>query len=62
MTAMVPERRFLHDKQGQFNEDPNEFWGYLLEMKENGCLMGCSRSGKVTEGEYHNDNGPTGIL
>jgi hypothetical protein len=43
LTSMVPEKKTLHDRNGHFHEDPEEFWQFLMSCKRHHCLMGCSR-------------------
>jgi len=49
MTAIPCERLDLHDKNGVFYRDPDEFWQYLLDLKRLYSMMGCSRKGEGTE-------------
>ena len=49
MTALVCEKKMIHDKSGQFPSENNEalkdeLWEYLETMKSYGSLMGCSRT------------------
>jgi len=61
LTAMVCEKKQLHNRQGEFTLAKEEFWEYLQDMKRNGCLMGCSVSGG-TEHCVRIDGVNTGIL
>jgi len=61
MSAMVCEKRHTHDRRGVFNLQAEEFWEYLNEMKQNGCLMGCSVTGG-TEKSIRIDGCDTGII
>lgn len=62
MTAMVCEKKTLHNRQGEFDDKTKEkFWEFLETMKENGCLMGCSVTGG-TEKSIRIDGMDTGIM
>ena len=61
LTAMVCEKRQIHNRQGEFNLDKDKFWGYLEQMKTQGCLMGCSVTGG-TEHSVRIDGVDTGIM
>ena len=34
LTALVCEKKTLHDKNGLFNEDKEKFWTFLEDMKQ----------------------------
>lgn len=61
LTGYVCEKRTMHNKEAIFNEDPDEFWEYLREMRQNKCLMGCSVTGG-TEKNVIIDGVNTGIM
>lgn len=58
---MVCEKRHLHDRRGMFNLLADDFWDYLEQMMQNGCLMGCSVTGG-TEHAIRIDGVDTGVL
>lgn len=62
MTALVCEKKQLHNKAGEFDDKTKEqFWEFLNTMKDNGCLMGCSVTGG-TEKSIRIDGVDTGIM
>ena len=62
MTSFVCEKKKLHDAKGFFDESTaEEFWDFLTDSKEQGCLMGCSSNG-ATEREVVIDGERTGIM
>ena len=38
------------------------FWEFLVDRKEDGCLMGCSIKGNGKEGQLILDGTPTGLI
>lgn len=61
LTAMVCEKLQIHNRKGEFDREKEEFWEYLENMKQNGCLMGCSVTGG-TEKSIRIDGVDTGIM
>jgi hypothetical protein len=66
MTALVCEKKMIHDKKGQFPHEGNEalkdeLWEYLETMKSYGSLMGCSRTG-ATEKTFQIDGEDSGVM
>ena len=68
MTAMVCEKKSLHDrKTNEWPDDPDgkkadELWAYLMQVKQTGSLMGCSVSGGTEKSVMLDDNFDSGIL
>jgi len=58
---MVCEKLQIHNRKGEFDREKEEFWEYLENMKQNGCLMGCSVTGG-TEKSIRIDGVDTGIM
>jgi hypothetical protein len=62
MTALVCEKKLIHDKKGQFPDGTQEeLWKYLETMKSYGSLMGCSRTG-ATEKTFQYEGEDSGIM
>lgn len=62
MTGFVCEKKTLSDKDGMFTEDPDKFWEFMHESKENGSLMGCSVAGGGVESKVIIDGVNCGVL
>jgi hypothetical protein len=72
LTGFQPEKVLIRDeKTGCFPHKMIEqhyggkegFWKFLLERKNDNCLMGCSIKGNGKEGAQINDDGkPTGLI
>lgn len=61
LTAMVCEKRQIHNRRGEFDQDKEKFWAYLESMRDLGSLMGCSVTGG-TEHSVRIDGVDSGIL
>ena len=64
LTSLPSEKLKLHNRDGTFKEDKEDFWRFLMECRENNSLMGCSRASDGGKAETHViiDGFHTGIL
>ena len=58
---MVCEKKQIHNRRGEFDQDKEGFWKYLERMRDYGSLMGCSVTGG-TEHSIRIDGVDTGIM